>query len=145
MDLGHCRNYDDSYETAKDDEKQADVVQEREESIPEYDNGTTQPSDEDEGDIDMPCFDRQIGMKDEIHLYCHVGRDRDYRSEVKNPAKEVQCPGKEANRSAPSGSRRDGSPVVDATRRWYAGSELVGVNADSTNNPSLRPITYLCN
>ena len=72
MDLGHCRNYNDRYDATKYDEEQADVVQERQEAVPKYDNGTTQPSDQDKGDIDMPCFDGQIRMKDKIHLYCHI-------------------------------------------------------------------------
>lgn len=75
VNLGHCRNHNDRYEAAKDDEEQADVIQERQKAVPKYNNGTTEPSDQDEGDIDMPWLNSQIGMKNKIHLYCYVRRD----------------------------------------------------------------------
>ena len=74
----------------------------------------------------MPGLNGQIRMKDRIHLYGYVCGNRDDGSEVKDPAKEVQCTGEETKHPAVPWSRSHRGPVVDASRRWYAGSELEG-------------------
>ncbi len=63
MDLRHRRHHDDSNETTTDDEEKTDIVQCGQNSIPEDDDGAAGPGDDEEGDVDVPRLDDEVGVE----------------------------------------------------------------------------------
>ena len=117
MHLGHSCDDDDGHDSTHDDEEQSNLVQERQYPVAENDKGAARPGDEHESNVDVPWLDDQVGMKNGVHLHCHVGRNGDDRGEIEYPSEEVERAGEESEDAAVAGPRRYRGPVIYAAGR----------------------------
>lgn len=90
MNFRHGGNYDNSDETADNDEEETNVIQCGQCSIGEDDDGATEPSDEDKCDVNMPWLDDEVWVEYSVHLYGYICRNKNDGSQIKYPSKEIQ-------------------------------------------------------
>ena len=77
MLIGHGSDNDDGDKTTHNDQEKTNLIQCRQSSVGENDDGSTNPGDDEVGDIDVPWLDDEVLMKEGVHLYHDISWDGD--------------------------------------------------------------------
>jgi len=123
-------NYCD--QSSDNNEYQSCLLHNRNQTVGEDAGTSTEPGNEEECDIGVPCFWNKLWMPESIELYADVGRDADNRCQVKDPTEKVEPASEETDYSAPFRTRRHRSPVVDTSSRGNGRSKLSDACSDES-------------
>ena len=115
MRLWHSSHNDNGDETSCEDQEQSNVLQIRNEAIAKDVDTAAKPNHAQKSNVGVPCLNDQVRMEHSVHLHQNIGRDICNRSKVEDPAEKVQPAAEEPKTPAPSRTRSDGRPVIDAS------------------------------
>ena len=123
IDVRHDGADNDGDEHPRQDEKHTEVSDIRQPAVHEQDNGTADPSTDQEPDKDIPGLGNEARVHQGVHGHRLLGHDQTHGGRTEDPCQTIPPAGKEAAGSSIL-SRRHRRPVVDTTRRGHARCQL---------------------
>ena len=103
----HGCYHNDCDKATGNDQEETEVVQHGQQPISEDNKRGTGPCNNEERNVDVPCFYDKVRVEDGIHLYHNVRGDGYDGGQVEDPSEKVQPACVEANDSAIAGTGCD--------------------------------------
>jgi len=97
----HSSNHNYGHDPSANDQSHAHILQVRDEPVEKDHKDRAEPGDGNENNVRVPRFYHVIRVVIGVHLYNDICGNRNHRSHVEDPAKEVEGATEEANATTP--------------------------------------------